>query len=114
MQPLPPYVSRYIFELCSRSNWDGIAACYREVTSILESDTSKPSEKNSIRTNIKFLITYTRDGGNTPLHIACARVAPSDAIDYLLKLADMACLRDADCGVHQMVTSQSTRDGSTP
>lgn len=86
---------------------------------MLTGDMCKPRDKAIIQLNLKYVLKFKDDWGNTPLHIACFHRAPPDAIEILLKLADIAALGE-DKNVkgnvlsHEVVTAQTTNDGSTP
>jgi hypothetical protein len=115
----PPYQSQYLFQVCNSHNWDAVAECYDEVNSVLTGDMCKPRDKAIIQLNLKYVLKFKDDWGNTPLHIACFHRAPPDAMERLLKLADIAGLGE-DKNVkgnvlsHEVVTAQTTNDGSTP
>lgn len=118
---MPPYKSQHLFQLCNSHNWDAVEECYNEVKTALadEDKCNKPREDTILKLNLKYILKFRDDWGNTPLHIACFNRAPPSAIECLLKLSDIAGLGDDKNakGIvlsHEVVTTQITNDGSTP
>ena len=95
-----------------------VAECYRDVASIFNDEMTKPRDKTNLRLNMKYLLKYKDEWGNTPLLIACYNRAPSYVIGNILKLADMAGLGTetnvkGEMLSHETITSQVANDGST-
>ena len=116
----PPYLSRHFYDLCTSLNWYRVKDCHREVESLIDDgDAMTQRNKRYIQLNIKYVLKFKDDWGNTPLHIACYYNAPLETIDYLLKLSDIAGLGEDEnvngqVLIDEVVTSQTANNGSTP